>query len=60
MTALRWTLAPLLDEVGIALNEVDCILRGGTLVPCHEPRIFEEPQESGFRRISAHAVALVE
>jgi glyoxylase-like metal-dependent hydrolase (beta-lactamase superfamily II) len=36
------------------------ILRGGKLIPGHEPRIFEEPEKLGFRRISAHAIALVE
>lgn len=36
------------------------ILRGGTLIPGHEPRIFDEPEKLGFRRVSAHAIALVE
>ena len=36
------------------------ILRGGTLIPGHEPRIFDAPEKLGFRRVSAHAVALVE
>ena len=36
------------------------ILRGGKLIPGHEPRIFDKPQDFGFRRVSAHAVALVE
>jgi glyoxylase-like metal-dependent hydrolase (beta-lactamase superfamily II) len=36
------------------------ILRGGTLIPGHEPRLFDEPQKLGFRRVSAHAIALVE
>ncbi|HEY8153665.1 MAG TPA: N-acyl homoserine lactonase family protein [Myxococcota bacterium] len=36
------------------------ILRGGKLIPGHEPRIFDEPEKLGFRRVSAHAVALVE
>jgi hypothetical protein len=35
-------------------------LRGGKLIPGHEPRIFEEPEAFGFRRVSAHAVAVVE
>jgi glyoxylase-like metal-dependent hydrolase (beta-lactamase superfamily II) len=36
------------------------LLRGGKLIPGHEPRIFETPQELGFRRVSEHAVAIVE
>jgi glyoxylase-like metal-dependent hydrolase (beta-lactamase superfamily II) len=36
------------------------ILRGGTLIPGHEPRIFDQPEKLGFRRVSAHAIALVE
>jgi len=36
------------------------ILRGGKLIPGHEPRIFDKPQDFGFRRVTAHAVALVE
>jgi glyoxylase-like metal-dependent hydrolase (beta-lactamase superfamily II) len=36
------------------------ILRGGKLIPGHERRIFDEPEKLGFRRVSAHAIALVE
>lgn len=28
--------------------------------PGHEPRLFEKPEEFGFRRVSKHAIALVE
>ena len=43
-----------------SFKKVRRILRGGTLIPGHEPRIFDEPEKLGFRRISAHAIALVE
>jgi hypothetical protein len=36
------------------------VLRGGLLIPGHEPRIFSEPKSLGFRRVSDHAVAIVE
>jgi glyoxylase-like metal-dependent hydrolase (beta-lactamase superfamily II) len=61
-----------LDEdipLGLALDAFEAvesfkkirrILRGGRLVPGHEPRIFERPEELGFRRVSEHAIAVVE
>jgi len=61
-----------LDEdipLGLALNageavesfkKVRQILRGGILIPGHEPRIFDDPGSLGFRRVSEHAVAVVE
>lgn len=61
-----------LDEdipLGLALNageavesykKIRRILRGGLLIPGHEPRIFEDPKALGFRRVSEHAIAVVE
>jgi glyoxylase-like metal-dependent hydrolase (beta-lactamase superfamily II) len=61
-----------LDEdipLGLALNageavesykKIRQILRGGLLIPGHEPRIFEDPKALGMRRVSEHAVAVVE
>jgi glyoxylase-like metal-dependent hydrolase (beta-lactamase superfamily II) len=61
-----------LDEdipLGLALSTFEAvesykkirrILRGGRLIPGHEPRIFERPEELGFRRASEHAIAIVE
>lgn len=55
--------------LGLALNageavesfaKIRRILRGGLLIPGHEPRIFEDPKSLGFRRVSPHAVAVVE
>lgn len=55
--------------LGLALNageavesyaKIRRILRGGRLIPGHEPRIFADPKSLGFRRVSAHAVAIVE
>jgi glyoxylase-like metal-dependent hydrolase (beta-lactamase superfamily II) len=55
--------------LGLALNageavesfkKIRKILRGGLLIPGHEPRIFDEPKALGFRRVSEHAVAIVE
>jgi glyoxylase-like metal-dependent hydrolase (beta-lactamase superfamily II) len=55
--------------LGLALNageavesykKIRRILRGGLLIPGHEPRIFERPEELGFRRASEHAIAVVE
>ena len=55
--------------LGLALNageavesykKIRSILRGGLLIPGHEPRIFEDPKTLGFRRVSEHAVAVVE
>jgi hypothetical protein len=36
------------------------ILRGGSLIPGHEPRLFADPKSLGFRRVSDHAVAVAE
>jgi glyoxylase-like metal-dependent hydrolase (beta-lactamase superfamily II) len=61
-----------LDEdipLGLALNtgeavesfkKIRRILHGGTLIPGHEPRIFEDPKSLGFRKVSDHAIAIVE
>ncbi|MCU0668466.1 MAG: N-acyl homoserine lactonase family protein [Myxococcota bacterium] len=55
--------------LGLALNageavesfkKIRRVLRGGLLIPGHEPRIFSEPKSLGFRRVSDHAVAIVE
>lgn len=61
-----------LDEdipLGLALNageavesykKIRRILRGGRLIPGHEPALFSDPKAHGFRRVSAHAIAIVE
>ena len=61
-----------LDEdipLGLALNageavesykKIRRILHGGRLIPGHEPRIFDDPKSLGFRKISEHAIAIVE
>jgi glyoxylase-like metal-dependent hydrolase (beta-lactamase superfamily II) len=36
------------------------ILNGGRLLPGHEPRLFQDPKSLGYRRVSEHAVAIVE
>jgi glyoxylase-like metal-dependent hydrolase (beta-lactamase superfamily II) len=36
------------------------ILRGGLLIPGHEPRVFDDPTGLGFRRVSERVVAVVE
>ncbi len=55
--------------LGLALNAGEAvesfkrirqILRGGVLIPGHEPRIFDDPKSLGFRKVSEHAVAVVE
>jgi len=55
--------------LGLALNageavesykKIRRILRGGVLIPGHEPRLFADPKSLGFRRVSDHAVAVVE
>jgi glyoxylase-like metal-dependent hydrolase (beta-lactamase superfamily II) len=55
--------------LGLALNageavesfkKIRSILRGGLLIPGHEPRIFDDPKSLGFRKVSEHAVAVVE
>ena len=45
--------APLLAEVGVELDEVD-------FVTLSHLRLFAEPEAFGFRRVSAHAIAIVE
>jgi glyoxylase-like metal-dependent hydrolase (beta-lactamase superfamily II) len=42
-----------------SFKKIRGILRGGKLIPGHEPRIFDEPEHFGFRRVSSHAIALV-
>jgi glyoxylase-like metal-dependent hydrolase (beta-lactamase superfamily II) len=61
-----------LDEdipLGLALNAGDAVesykkirglLNGGRLIPGHEPRIWSEPEKLGFRKVSEHAIAIVE
>jgi glyoxylase-like metal-dependent hydrolase (beta-lactamase superfamily II) len=55
--------------LGLALNagqavesyqKIRRVLRGGRLIPGHEPRIWAEPEKLGFRKVSEHAVAIVE
>jgi glyoxylase-like metal-dependent hydrolase (beta-lactamase superfamily II) len=55
--------------LGVALNageavesykKIRRILRGGLLIPGHEPRVFDDPKGLGFRRLSARVVAVVE
>jgi glyoxylase-like metal-dependent hydrolase (beta-lactamase superfamily II) len=55
--------------LGLALNageavesykKIRRILRGGRLIPGHEPRIWQDPKSLGFRKVSEHAVAIVE
>ena len=55
--------------LGLALNvgeavesykKIRKVLRGGLLIPGHEPRIFEDPDSLGFRKVSEHAIAIVE
>ncbi len=36
------------------------VLRGGILIPGHEPAIFTRPGDYGFRKVSEHAIAIVE
>lgn len=43
-----------------SFKKIRGLLRGGRLIPGHEPRIFEDPQSLGFRRVSEHAIAIVE
>jgi len=43
-----------------SFQKIRGLLRGGKLIPGHEPRIFEKPEQFGFRRFSEHAVAVVE
>lgn len=43
-----------------SFKKIRRILRGGTLIPGHEPRIWSEPEKLGFRKVSDHAVAIVE
>jgi glyoxylase-like metal-dependent hydrolase (beta-lactamase superfamily II) len=61
-----------LDEdipLGLALNageavesykKIRRILNGGRLIPGHEPRIWSDPKPLGFRKVSEHAIAIVE
>lgn len=55
--------------LGLALNggeavesfkKIRRILRGGLLIPGHEPRLFADPKSLGFRKVSERAVAIVE
>ena len=55
--------------LGLALNageavesykKIRRILNGGRLIPGHEPRIWADPKSLGFRKVSEHAIAIVE
>jgi len=55
--------------LGLALNageavesykKIRRILNGGRLIPGHEPRIWSDPKALGFRKVSEHAIAIVE
>jgi glyoxylase-like metal-dependent hydrolase (beta-lactamase superfamily II) len=55
--------------LGLALNageavesykKIRRILAGGILIPGHEPRIWQDPKSLGFRKVSDHAIAIVE
>jgi glyoxylase-like metal-dependent hydrolase (beta-lactamase superfamily II) len=43
-----------------SFKKIRRILRGGKLIPGHEPLLFSDPESLGFRMVSDHAVALVE
>jgi glyoxylase-like metal-dependent hydrolase (beta-lactamase superfamily II) len=55
--------------LGLALNAGEAVesykkirglLNGGILIPGHEPRIWADPKSLGFRKVSEHAIAIVE
>jgi len=55
--------------LGLALNageavesykKIRRILNGGRLIPGHDPSLFQDPKSLGFRKVSDHAVAIVE
>ena len=55
--------------LGLALNAGEAVesykkirrlLNGGRLIPGHEPRIWADPKSLGFRKVSEHAIAIVE
>jgi glyoxylase-like metal-dependent hydrolase (beta-lactamase superfamily II) len=55
--------------LGLAINSAQAVesfkkirglLRGGILVPGHDPALFTRPDELGFRKLSEHAIAIVE
>ncbi len=55
--------------LGLALNSSQAVesfkkirrlLRGGTLIPGHDPALFTRPADFGFRKVSEHAIAIVE
>jgi glyoxylase-like metal-dependent hydrolase (beta-lactamase superfamily II) len=55
--------------LGLALNAGEAVesykkirrlLNGGRLIPGHEPRIWADPKSLGFRKVSEHAIAVVE
>ncbi len=48
------------EEAVESSKKIRRILRGGKLIPGHEPRILARPEDFGFRRVSAHAIAVVE
>ena len=55
--------------LGLALDLAESVssyqkIRGlvgdGILIPGHEPKLFDDPESLGFRRVSDHVVAIVE
>ena len=55
--------------LGLAVNSAQAVesfkkirglLRGGILVPGHDPALFTKPDDLGFRKLSEHAIAIVE
>ena len=43
-----------------SFKKIRRLLRGGTLIPGHDPAMFTRPSEFGFRKVSEHAIAIVE
>jgi len=43
-----------------SFKKIRRLLRGGTLIPGHDPAMFTRPGEFGFRKVSEHAIAIVE
>ena len=46
-----------LDAARIAATDPATLDR---LIPGHDPRLFQDPKSLGFRKVSEHAVAIVE
>ena len=43
-----------------SFKKIRGLLRGGILVPGHDPALFTKPDDLGFRKLSEHAIAIVE